>query len=44
MVSTTLLLVAVVSAEPTWNTKTAPASPSASRVSAPVNPIVEAEL
>jgi hypothetical protein len=44
LVSRTRLLVAVVSVEPAWKTKTAPASPSASRVSVPVNPIDEAEL
>nr|WP_241996343.1 hypothetical protein [Kribbella antiqua] len=44
LVSTTLLLVAVVRVDPAWNTKTAPASPSALRVSAPVSPIEEAEL
>jgi hypothetical protein len=44
LVSSTRLLVAVVSVEPAWKTKTAPASPSAFRVSVPVSPIEEAEL
>jgi hypothetical protein len=44
LVSSTRLLDAVVSVEPAWKTKTAPASPSASRVSVPVSPIEEAEL
>ena len=44
LVSNTRLLLAVVSVEPTWKTKTAPASSSASRVSVPVSPIEDAEL
>jgi hypothetical protein len=44
LVSNTRLLEAVVSVEPAWNTKTAPASPSASKVSVPVSPIEDAEL
>ncbi|TDU84296.1 hypothetical protein EV138_6767 [Kribbella voronezhensis] len=44
LVSSTRLLEAVVSVDPAWKTKTAPASPSASRVSVPVNPIEPAEL